>query len=297
MSFHQSPHSYVSHVHLHVTDIIKSRHFYTGVVGFQVHAETEDRVELTADGETVLITIEQPAEVRPKQRRRTGLYHYALLLPYRSHLADILQHLLKNNYPLQGASDHLVSEAVYLADPDGNGIELYVDRPADRWVWRKGEVRMTTERLDAENLYKEATGSWKGMPTGVMMGHIHLHVSELEKTRHFYVEGLGFDVVNSQYGSQVLFISTGGYHHHIGLNTWAGEGASAADSNTAGLDYFTLSIPSQRLKKTMDQLERIGAVVKEEDNGWFTEDPSGNTIALKVDRNGEKRNKQVEKQG
>lgn len=283
MSFHRSPNKYVGHVHLCVTDIRESLHFYTEILGFQKHNESTNLAELTADGKTTLITIEQPEGIRPKQPRRTGLYHYAILLPDRPALADVLKHLMKMNYALHGASDHLVSEAVYLADPDGNGIELYIDRPADQWTWRKGEVRMATERLDAEDLFKEETGAWTGMPAGTVIGHIHLHVSELAKIRRFYVEGLGFDVVNSQYGSQVLFISTGGYHHHIGLNTWAGEGAPAPAPDTAGLAYYTICLPQSMVEQTIGQLKSIGATVREEAETWFTEDPSGNTIMLRVE--------------
>lgn len=283
MSFHQSPSTYIEHVYLYVTDITKSLRFYTEILGLRVLKQLDKKVELTANGKTTLITIEQPAGVREKQRRRTGLYHYAILLPERSDLADVLRHLLNHNYPLQGASDHLVSEAVYLADPDGNGIELYIDRPADRWTWRKGEVVMATERLDAEDLFQQETGSWKGMPAEAILGHIHLHVSELENIRHFYVEGLGFEITNSQYGSHVLFLATGGYHHHIGVNTWAGEGAPVPDEKTAGLVCYTIQLPDQEaINQTIDRLGRLGYPVEEKACGWFTKDPSGNKIMLQI---------------
>lgn len=284
MVFHRQPHTYVGKVHLKVTNLEQSLTFYQQVMGFQVLEKSAEKASLTADGATVLLTIEQPPGVSPKQPRTTGLYHFALLLPARSDLADMLYHLLQTAYPLQGASDHLVSEAIYLADPDGNGIEIYRDRPADSWNWKNGEVMMATEALDAENLLAErGERIWEGLPAATQMGHIHLHVAELEKTKAFYVDGLGFDIVNSQYGSQVLFISTGFYHHHIGLNIWNGKGAPAPSENNAGLDYFSLMLSSdQKRKEVVANLEAIGAAVWQEEGNLMTKDPSGNRLKLEV---------------
>lgn len=178
------------------------------------------------------------------------MYHFALLLPSRNDLARILRHFIQIRYPLQGASDHLVSEAIYLADPDGNGIEIYSDRPSAAWNWENGEVEMATVPLDAENLLAEGDGeAWTGLPSNTLMGHIHLHVSELQKTEEFYIQGLGFNIVN-RYGRQALFISTGGYHHHIGLNTWNGVGAPAPLENSVGLKRFSLVLPNKETRKS-----------------------------------------------
>src|SRR5690606_11741669 len=155
------------------------------------------------------LTIEQPEGAMPKQGRTTGLYHFALLLPSRKDLGKMLKHLIETGYPLQGASDHLVSEAVYLGDPDGNGIEIYADRPASAWTWHGDEVAMTTIAMDWAGVVAEAGDEpWTGLPAGTIMGHIHLHVSDLRSSEKFYTEGLGLEVVN-RYGGMALFISAG----------------------------------------------------------------------------------------
>lgn len=283
MNFHQPPVTFVGQVNLKVQNFERTLAFYKEVIGFKVFEQTERSAKLTADGKTVLLSIEQPVDVIPKQARTAGLYHFALLLPQRSDLAVILRHLVKAGYPLQGASDHLVSEALYLADPDGNGIEIYTDRPASKWDWNNNEVVMATEALDAENLLAEGLdGSWNGLPAGTIMGHIHLHVSELAKTEEFYTKGLGFEVV-CRYGSQALFISSGKYHHHIGLNTWNGAGAPKPPVNSVGLESFTLVLPDAKsVIATIARLKEIGASVTEEEHGVYTADPSGNRIKLET---------------
>lgn len=283
MSFHQPPVTFVSQVNLKVQSLERSLAFYQEVIGFKVYEKTDKSAKLTADGKTVLLSIEQPSDVTPKKGRTTGLYHYALLLPERTDLANILKHLLQTGYPLQGASDHLVSEALYLADPDGNGIEIYTDRPASKWDWNSGQVVMATEALDAEDLLAEgADQSWNGLPKGTVMGHIHLHVAELAKTEEFYTKGLGFEVV-SRYGPQALFISSGKYHHHIGLNTWNGVGAPKPADNSVGLESYTMVLPDEaNLKNTVARLKEIEAPVEEEKGIFITEDPSGNRIRLET---------------
>lgn len=283
MNFHQPPITFVGQVNLKVQSLERSLAFYQEIIGFKVYEQTDKSAKLTADGKTVLLSIEQPTDVIPKRGRTTGLYHFAILLPDRTDLAKILKHFLQTGHPLQGASDHLVSEALYLADPDGNGIEIYTDRPSSKWEWNKSEVVMATEALDAENLLAEGReGTWNGLPEGTVMGHIHLHVAELEKTEEFYTKGLGFDVV-SRYGPQALFISTGKYHHHIGLNTWNGTGAPKPPANSVGLDSFSLVLPDEAsLKETIARMYEIGASVAEENGLFITTDPSGNRIKLET---------------
>ncbi|WP_226643670.1 VOC family protein [Mesobacillus subterraneus] len=283
MSFHQPPVTFVSKVSLKVQSLERSLAFYQEVIGLKVYEKTDNSALLTADGKTVLLNIEQPSDVIPKKGRTTGLYHFALLLPNRSDLAKILKHFLQTGYPLQGASDHLVSEALYLADPDGNGIEIYTDRPASEWEWNEQHVVMATQALDAEDLLAEgADHSWNGLPEGTVMGHIHLHVAELVKTEAFYTKGLGFEVV-SRYGPQALFISSGKYHHHIGLNTWNGVGAPKPSANSVGLESYTLVLGDEgNLKNTVNRLREIGAAVEEEKGIFITEDPSGNRIRLET---------------
>lgn len=283
MGFHREPNTFISQLNLKVTDLTRSLAFYQEVIGLKVLNQTKQTADLTADGKTVLVSIEQPEDVIPKQGRTTGLYHFALLLPTRADLGRLLKHFLQVRYPLQGASDHLVSEAIYLADPDGNGIEVYSDRPASGWNWSNGEVEMATVALDAESLLAEGEGSeWNGLPAGTIMGHIHLHVSELQKTEEFYTKGLGFEVV-TRYGGQALFISTGKYHHHIGLNTWNGIGAPPASENSAGMESYSMVLPSEeKREQIISQLKQMGVTVTEENGAFITADPSGNRIRLTV---------------
>lgn len=283
MGFHREPNTFISQLNLKVASLERSITFYQEVIGLQVLNQTNRTADLTADGKTVLVSIQQPDDVVSKQGRTTGLYHFALLLPTRADLGRLLKHLLQVRYPLQGASDHLVSEAIYLADPDGNGIEVYADRPASNWSWSNGEVEMATVALDAESLLAEGEGeAWNGMPAGTIMGHIHLHVSELQKTEEFYTKGLGFEVV-TRYGGQALFISTGKYHHHIGLNTWNGVGAPPAAENSVGMESYTMVFPSEeKREQIISQLKEMGVAVTEEKGAYITADPSGNRIRLEV---------------
>ncbi|MFB9761278.1 VOC family protein [Ectobacillus funiculus] len=283
MNFHHAPNTFVGQVNLKVQHLDRALAFYQQVIGFKVLEQTEQTANLTADGKTTLLSLEQPENVVPKHGRTTGLYHFALLLPNRADLGRILKHFIQVGYPLQGASDHLVSEALYLADPDGNGIEIYADRNSSGWNWNNGEVVMATEPVDAESLLTEGQGeSWTTLPADTIMGHIHLHVSELKKTEEFYIQGLGFEVVN-RYGNQALFISTGKYHHHIGLNTWNGVGAPPPPAHSVGLESFTLLLSDEETRNTViARLQSIGAAVKEKNGSFVTLDPSGNRILLRV---------------
>ncbi|MBM7694082.1 catechol 2,3-dioxygenase [Peribacillus deserti] len=282
MEFHSESNIYVGEVNLKVTNLERSLRFYQEVIGFQIVEQSERKAKLSANGKTVLLSIEQPENVTAKERNTTGLYHFALLLPNRSDLADIVNHFVKIGLPI-GSSDHLVSEALYFSDPDGNGIEIYADRVPAQWTWKDGEVQMTVDPLDFKDLLSEAKQEWKGLPAKSVMGHIHLHVSELSDIEEFYIKGLGFEVV-SHLGSQALFIATGKYHHHIGLNTWAGEGAPAPSENSAGLSWYSLVFPSKEAReRVVRQLEGIGSSVHEEEEGvLLTRDPSGNRIHLLV---------------
>ncbi|MCY9691718.1 VOC family protein [Paenibacillus alginolyticus] len=278
MKFHQQPNTFVSHVQLIVEQLERSLSFYQGILGFQILDRTDSTASLTLNEKDALVTLEQPAGVLPKEPRRSGLYHYAILVPDRKELAKVIQHFIDIKYPLQGISDHLVSEALYLADPDGNGIEIYVDRPSEDWEWIGEQVTMSTEQVNLRSLLSEANGErFTGLSSDTIMGHIHLHVSDLAKAAEFYIQGLGFKVVY-QISNQALFISTGGYHHHIGLNIWNGKGVQAPSRNSVGLKFYTIVFTDEMTRDSaIKNLALLGYSVNEN----TVVDPSGNHILLK----------------
>jgi catechol 2,3-dioxygenase len=278
--FHQEPNIFVGEVNIKVKNLDYALTFYQNIIGFQVLEKTARKAILTTDGKTPLVTLEQPVDVIPKAERMTGLYHFAILLPTRADLAIFLRHLVQTGYPL-GAADHYVSEALYITDPDGNGIEVYRDRPSTEWTWKNGLVDMATEQLDAEGILAESGAEWNGLPAGTVMGHLHLHVADLKKAVEFYTEGLGFKIVS--YYPQAAFVSTGGYHHHIAINTWQGVGAQTPPKNSVGLNWYTLVFPDEEVRSTViKQLRRLGARVTVEADFYGTSDPSGNQIRLVI---------------
>ncbi|MDW0110549.1 VOC family protein [Sporosarcina aquimarina] len=283
MNFHTKPTTFVGHVQIKVENLKRSVSFYQDILGFNILEQTTSSVKLTTDGKTSILSLEQPDNVAPKQGRTTGLYHFAILLPKRADLANLVSHLSKQGIPV-ASSDHLVSEALYLNDLDGNGIEVYIDRSPSEWVWQEEEVTMTVDPLDFDKLLAVSSpeSTWQGMPVGTVMGHIHLHVSELVKTEEFYVKGLGLDVVN-RFGRQTLFLSSGKYHHHIGVNIWNGEGAPQPSQNSVGLQSFTLVLPDGDTRlEVIENIKRIGGSVIEDGHHSITSDPSGNRILLDI---------------
>ncbi|MGG2105060.1 VOC family protein [Lysinibacillus pakistanensis] len=280
MHFHEKPNTYVTNVEIKVSDLQRSLTYYQEVIGFKVLQQESHKATFTADGKTALLTIVQPETVEEKTRFTTGLYHFALLLPSRRDLANVISHFHKNGVYF-GASDHDVSEALYLSDPDKNGIEIYADRPEDKWTWHSNQVHMVTEPLNIHSILAEGNDTWSGLPTGTVMGHIHLSVSNLTEAEEFYTKGLGFDIV-TRYGTQALFISTGRYHHHIGLNTWYSENAPKLGEHQVGLKTFSLRLDNEQQVATMkENLRAIGAPVTDIAGGFQTEDPAGNKILLK----------------
>lgn len=281
MKYHNKPNTFVELVELKVVDLQRSLEFYEKVIGFKVLEQQADKVYLTADGKTALLSIEQPANIMPTQQKTTGLYHFALLLPTRSDLGAILRHFSDTNTRI-GAGDHLVSEALYLNDPDGNGIEIYTDRPDTEWKWENEYVEMATLQIDAQSILAEgANTAWNGLPAGTVMGHIHLHVGDLDAANKFY-SALGFGVMTPNYPG-ALFMGSGKYHHHIGLNTWAGVGAPPTPENVVGLKAFSVVYPTnEELQEAITKVKSLGTDILEE-NGVFTvKDPSQNKIKLIV---------------
>ncbi|MBM7714380.1 VOC family protein [Siminovitchia sp. FSL H7-0308] len=280
-------HPIVGTIQLTVRDLERAADFYQNILGLRLLKRTGSAAVFTADGKRALLALEENKHAKPRKGRTTGLYHMAFLLPDRSSLADVLQHFIDIRLPLQGASDHHVSEAIYLADPEGNGIEIYADRSPD--TWRKGDqIFMTTAALNVENLMEDASESgWKGMPSATVMGHIHLQVADLVSSEHFYCDGLGFDKI-LHYGSQALFISKHRYHHHIGLNTWNSAGAPPPEENSTGLKRYSLLFSSEEEReKAVRRLDKINVSIFREKGIIIVKDPSDIQIKLEVDHKGE----------
>lgn len=279
MNFHEKPVHHVESLLLKVRDLPAMSRFYTEVVGFQKLSESEEQTVLGVGGKEILVLRTSP-ELQAKSGRFAGLYHFAILLPTRKDLGKILLHLHQQGIPA-GSSDHLVSEALYFSDPEGNGIEIYRDREADEWEWRGDHVHMTVDPLDAEGVLRTSRGeTWEGLPDGTVLGHIHLHVSDLEAARDFYTGPLGFELVSSL-GNQALFIADGKYHHHIGLNIWNGTGIPALPEQMAGLGHYVIKVPDEQAQTKMrDRLQEFGAELRTEGGVLETADPSGNRIHI-----------------
>jgi catechol 2,3-dioxygenase len=226
---------HIGAVTLRVNDLAGLTAFYRDAIGLSVIREEPGRALLGVDGE-VLVRLEQGGS-RPTSP--AGLFHLAILLPSRAALADWVRHAAVSRVALEGASDHLVSEALYLSDPEGNGIEIYRDRSRAEWPRRDGAIQMATDRLDLQKLLNEASaGSYSGMPSGTRMGHIHLRVGSTEAAEAFYVGKLGFDLMVRYPGAS--FMASGGYHHHIAGNIWNSRGAGARGEGEAGLAWYEL---------------------------------------------------------
>ena len=239
------PRTTVGHVHLRVADLDRALEFYRDALGFREAWRGGQTVMLSADGGyPFAVGLTATADPPQEPRRRCGLYHSAFLLPGRAALGRLLRRLLEREVALDGASDHSVSEALYLRDPDGNGVELYADRPREQWSRHADEVQMDSRPLDLRDLL--AAGGDRSAPAveGTRLGHIHLRVSELARAEKFYHGALGFDVVLRRYQG-ALFLSAGGYHHHLGTNVWAGQGIPPAATSGPGLWYFTVALPSR----------------------------------------------------
>jgi len=264
-------------VHLTVSDLERSLAYYRKVVGLDVLEQDADRASLGADSTELLGLVEQPG-AQPSDGY-TGLFHFALLVPDRPALARWLTHAVRDEVPLTGLSDHYVSEAIYLRDPDRHGIEIYADRPRELWEGRVGE-RMTTEPLDVKDLLGEADGDFDGMPAGTTMGHVHLKVASIPQTVEFYRDVLGFDLVVERV-PQAAFLSAGGYHHHLGANTWESAGAPPPPAASAALRHATVVLPSAEARD--DAVRRVAAAGQEPEataTGTLVRDPSGNAVLL-----------------
>ena len=241
------PAASVGHVHLNAADLPRMLRFYREVLGFREAWADGQTAFLSSDGQYPFHLGLTVASASRATRRAAGLYHAAFLFPTRAALGQTLLRLRSEGVALDGASDHRVSEAIYLRDPEGNGLELYADRPREQWPRQDGQIVMATEPLDLAVRLEEAqrAGAWTGIPPGTRLGHVHLRVSDLDRAEEFYHGVLGFDVTTRDYPG-ALFFSAGGYHHHLGVNIWGGTRPVPAPGGP-GLRYFTVALPDREV--------------------------------------------------
>ncbi len=231
-------------VTLRVADADRSLRWYVDMMGMELVDRTNERLSLGAGGEAFLFLDVRP-DASPRVEETTGLYHVAILVPDRATLGGVLARIAAAGVRL-GASDHLVSEALYIWDPDNNGLEIYRDRPRAEWHWENGRVAMATNPLDRRSVADEgiaAGAHLKPMPAGTKIGHVHLQVGDLDEAHRFYTGVLGFAQTSGRGGA--LFVSAGGYHHHLGLNVWHSLNAPRPAENAAGLVEYEIAVPGR----------------------------------------------------
>ncbi len=280
------PATQVGMVALTVADLDRSLRFYSDIFGLTMHARNAGEATLGTPSAPLLLLREQAGARRwpHDQYAYTGLYHFAVLVPTRRDLGRWLRHWLELGLPLPGQGDHLVSEALYISDPDGNGIEIYRDRPRSEWHWDNGQVRMAVDPVDIRGVLAEAEKDdepWTGFPDGTRVGHIHLQVGNILQAVVFYHDILGFDIVATM--PSALFVSAGGYHHHIGMNIWHSRNAPPAPAGTAGLRFYTLELPSEEARAAVAaRLTAAGITYTQTPDAVIVQDPWQNTLVFQI---------------
>lgn len=278
----------ISDVHLQVRDLPRALAFYKDALGFQMLRREGSSAWLSATGappHQIILTARPDAIARPPHT--SGLYHVAIRLPDRPALARLFYRLVSLSIPFEGFADHLVSEALYLPDIDGNGLELYRDRPRESWPMTNGQVAMSNAPIDVEALLQEgahAQETWQGIDAGTDIGHIHLHVGDLKRAEEFYVDLLGMDVMQRSFPG-ALFVAAGGYHHHIGLNIWAGRNIPPTPENAVGLRHFSIEVPdAEAWRALVARIEDAGKSISQIDetglDGITVHD--GDSIAVRI---------------
>jgi len=287
------PNTTLGAVYLTVSDLDRLLDWYQRVFGFQVHRREGETAHLGVGREDLLVLTERP-EAR-RVRGRTGLYHYAVLLPSRRELARAIARLFSVRYP-NYPTDHVMTQTTYLDDPEGNGIEIYADTPEEgsfsfadgEFLARdaRGNLRSGRDPLDVETLLRELMPEDRleePMPAGTKIGHVHLHVADVNAAVHFYHDLLGFDIMGASQKMGAAFLSAGGYHHHLGLNTWQGEGAPPPPPGALGLRYFTVGLPNQtELEQVVERVRRTGIATEQTEYGILVRDPSQNGVLLTI---------------
>jgi catechol 2,3-dioxygenase len=278
-------------VHLAVTDGSQARRFYRDYIGLTELSSEDEEIRLGAHGRELVVL--HPGAERPVVKHTSGLYHLAIVVPDRRELARVIARLGTLGWD-QYPTDHVMTKANYLWDPDGNGIEIYTESPEDGTMGfangtfvaydKDGRARSGRDPINLEELFSHLTEADRidaPLPDGTKMGHVHLHVADVDEALRFYHDLVGFDIMGEVPG--VGFVSAGGYHHHVGLNTWAGEGARPAPPGSAGLRHFTVELPTKRdLDDVVGRLEHGEVQVSESGDGFAAADPSANHVRLRV---------------
>ncbi len=270
-------------VRLTVRDLDAVQSYYERVIGLKTLDRTGDVVQLGAAPGATLVELHGVPDAPQRPPHTTGLFHLALLVPDRPALAQTIQRVVSTGVRFTGASDHLVSEAMYLRDPEGNGIELYRDRPRSEWQWQGENVAMDTLALDVDAVMAELPQAPdEGMPAGTIVGHVHLNIRDIAEAEAFYSGIIGFEVMVRGYPG-ALFVAAGGSHHHIGLNTWNGEHAPAPPAGAAGLRSFDVVLPdAAALDDVLSRVSGAGIAAVEAGGGTLVADPSGNHLLLRL---------------
>jgi catechol 2,3-dioxygenase len=278
-----SPDTTVGPVHLTVSDLERTLGYYNDAIGLETLERGAGRASLGSAGRELVVVVEEPG-AQPAVHN-TGLFHFALLVPQRSDLARWFAHSIRERVGLTGLSDHKVSEAIYLRDPDSHGIEIYADRPRSTWEGRVADS-MATLPLDVESLLGELddpeTEPFERLADGTRMGHVHLQVAAVPEAVAFYRDALGMDMM-AEYRADAAFLSAGGYHHHVGVNTWNSAGAPPPPPGSAALRHATIVLPDAAERdRVAGVLSDAGYPVEDDDDGPLVRDPSGNALVLAV---------------
>jgi catechol 2,3-dioxygenase len=272
---------HIGAVGMRVRNLDRLTTYYRDLLGLTVQEHTRDVALLGVDGVTVLELSHRP-DALPDDPREAGLYHTAFLMPTRADLARWILHVGRNRVPITGASDHDVSEAIYLDDPEGNGVEVYADRPPEKWRRDGKLIFQKTEPLDVDAIIREidpATAAYPSAPAGLRVGHIHLRVGNIARAEELYCGALGLDVTRRRAGA--TFISSGGYHHHVAANVWQSNGASVR--NRAGLDWFSMEVNDQRtIVELQERLSAVGVAIEAVPGGFAVMDPWGTCVRFAI---------------
>jgi catechol 2,3-dioxygenase len=276
--------THIGSVHLTVADLETQRSFYERALGLRELRREGQTVGLGPDGGPVILELTGNPDAPRRPHGTTGLFHFAVLVPARADLAQALRRVVESGWRFTGASDHLVSEALYLNDPEGNGIEIYRDRPREEWARTdEGVIQMATLPLDIDSVLGEVDATQPAppvMPTGTQVGHVHLQVANLRDAEAFYSGALGFEVMERTYPG-ALFVAAGGYHHHIGLNTWESAGGSPPPEGSTGLRSFEVVLPStEYAQRVADQARSAGAEVQTSNGSAIVLDPWRDAVLL-----------------